>query len=90
VRDTLDYGVFIDLDEEESLRRRVKRDISERHRTRESVISQYRLTVQPMYETHVAHTKKYADLVLDGKQTAADSVSTILRNIPRGLPPQRE
>lgn len=58
--------VFIDLDHDECLRRRIERDVRERGRTRAEVASQYENKVRPMYERHVEPTRRHADVVLDG------------------------
>ena len=79
VRALLDLSVFIDLDEEEGLRRRVKRDTSSRGRTEAFVRSQWERDVAPMYALHVLPTKSYADLVLDGAASPAGSARAILR-----------
>ena len=44
--------------------RRLKRDISERGRTVESVIQQYEDTVRPMHQEFVEPTKRFADIII--------------------------
>lgn len=68
MRRLFETRVFIDLDHEECLRRRVARDTSERGRSPESVAAMYERRVRPMYEQHVRPTRGYADLVLDGRE----------------------
>lgn len=65
VRDRADLKVFLDVDADERLIRRLTRDIIERDRTVESVVDQYRCTVKPMYEKYVNPTKQYADIILN-------------------------
>ena len=50
VRDLLDFKVYIQVDPDVCLLRRVKRDIRDRGRTVESIYRQYLETVKPMYE----------------------------------------
>lgn len=81
VRAMLNLAVFIDLDEDEGLRRRIERDTGSRGRTETFVRSQWERDVAPMYALHVLPTKSYADLVLDGAAPPADSARAILRAV---------
>lgn len=63
----IDVKVFIDTPEEVRFDRRLRRDVRERGRTRESVHSQFRETVQPMHQTFVEPTKTVADRVISGE-----------------------
>jgi uridine kinase len=64
VRKHLDCGIFVDVSDDVRFIRRLKRDVSERGRTNESVIQQYLATVKPMHDTYVAPTKMLADMVV--------------------------
>ena len=64
VRDLLDFKIFIQVDPDVCLLRRVKRDIRDRGRTIESVYRQYLETVKPMYEKHIRNYVEYADLIV--------------------------
>ena len=44
--------------------RRALRDVEERGRTLQSVVSQYLTTVKPMHEQYVEPSRKYADIVV--------------------------
>jgi uridine kinase len=44
--------------------RRIQRDVSERGRDLNSVISQYITTVKPMHEAFVEPSKRYADIIV--------------------------
>jgi uridine kinase len=57
--------VYLDADPDIRFIRRARRDVAERGRTMESIITQYLETVRPMQQRHVEPTKKSADLVLD-------------------------
>lgn len=63
-----DLNVFMDVDLDLALLRRIKRDMSERGRTLESVTDQYMNDVRPAYFKHVAHIKNKADLVFTNNQ----------------------
>lgn len=64
LRDLMDIRIFVDTDADVRLCRRIKRDVTKRGRTLESVLSQYLQTVKPMHERYVEPSKKYADLVV--------------------------
>ena len=64
LRNLMDIRIFVDTDADVRLCRRIKRDVTKRGRTLESVLSQYLQTVKPMHERYVEPSKKYADLVV--------------------------
>ena len=64
LRDLFDMMIFIDTDADDRLIRRIKRDIEERGRTLESVLSQYQQTVKPMHLEFVEPTKRWADIII--------------------------
>jgi uridine kinase len=64
VRDLCDIKIFVDTDADIRLIRRIQRDVSERGRTVESVINQYKNTVRPMHLEFVEPSKRYADLII--------------------------
>jgi uridine kinase len=64
LRDLMDVKIFVDIDADLRLIRRLQRDISERGRSAESVISQYLRTVRPMHLEFVEPSKRYADVII--------------------------
>ena len=62
LRDLMDIKVYVDTDADIRLARRILRDVCERGRTMQSVITQYTTTVKPMHEEFVEPSKKYADV----------------------------
>ena len=64
LRDLMDAKVFVDAPADERLVRRIKRDMAERERSLQSVLSQYQDTVRPMHEQFVEPTKAYADIII--------------------------
>ena len=64
LRDLMDIRIFVDTDADVRLCRRIRRDVTKRGRTLESVLNQYLQTVKPMHEKYVEPSKKYADLVV--------------------------
>lgn len=73
--------VFVDAPDDLCLRRRQARDVVERGRTRESVIAQFKTTVQPMAALHIRPTFTYADLVISGEQPLSQSVNVVLKHV---------
>ena len=64
LRDLMDIRIFVDTDADVRLCRRIVRDVRERGRTLESVVSQYLNTVKPMHEMYVEPSKKYANIIV--------------------------
>ncbi len=64
LRDLMDAKVYVDTDADERLMRRIRRDMTERARSIESIMEQYATTVKPMHEEFVEPSKKYADIII--------------------------
>lgn len=64
LRDLMDIKIYVDTDADERLMRRIKRDMLERGRSIESILTQYSQTVKPMHEEFVEPSKKYADIII--------------------------
>jgi uridine kinase len=64
LRSHLDLKIFVDTDADLRLARRIQRDIDERGRNLDSVLSQYFSTVRPMHLEFVEPSKRYADLII--------------------------
>ncbi len=62
--DLMDIKVFVDTDADLRIIRRLLRDVKERGRDLDSVITQYIGTVKPMHEQFVDPTKKRADIII--------------------------
>ncbi len=73
LRELFDVKIFVDTDSDIRFIRRLERDITERGRTTESVIKQYKATVRPMHLEFVEPSKRYADVIIPegGYNTAA-------------------
>jgi uridine kinase len=88
LRDLMDIKVFVDTDPDIRILRRIRRDMSERGRSFESIRQQYYSTVRPMHLEFVEPTKRYADLIIpEGNggnlDTALDILSGRVRNAYR-------
>lgn len=75
IRAMLDIKCFLHVDSDIRFTRRLHRDVKERGRSLESVISQYYDTVRPMYQKFLDPQRQYADFTV-GEET--DVASLIL------------
>ncbi|PKM52239.1 MAG: uridine kinase [Firmicutes bacterium HGW-Firmicutes-7] len=64
LRNLFDIKVFVDTDADVRIIRRLLRDVKERGRELDSVVSQYLNTVKIMHEEFVEPSKKYADIII--------------------------
>jgi uridine kinase len=64
MRELMDIKIFVDTDADVRIIRRILRDMKERKRTLDSVISQYLEIVKPMHFEFVEPTKRYADIII--------------------------
>ena len=62
--DLMDIKVFVDADADVRILRRIVRDVRDRGRSLESVVSQYLNTVKPMHEKYVEPSKRNADIIV--------------------------
>ena len=85
LRELMDIRIFVDADADIRLCRRIKRDVTKRGRTLESVLTQYQQTVKPMHEKYVEPSKRFADIVVPegGKNLVA--LEMIMGRIQRHL-----
>lgn len=74
LRDLMDTKIYVDVDDDVRLLRRIKRDMESRGRSLDSVSAQYLNTVKPMYEQYVAPSKQFADLIVP--QGGKNSIAT--------------
>lgn len=64
LRELFDLKIYVDTPADLRFIRRLKRDLSERGRSVESVIEQYQSTVRPMHEAFVEPSKRHADIIV--------------------------
>ncbi len=85
LRDLMDVRIFVDTDADVRLCRRILRDVSERGRSLESVLSQYQTTVKPMHEMYVEPSKKFANLIVPEGGENYVALDMIMGRIQRHL-----
>lgn len=87
IRDLADIKIFVESDDDIRFIRRLVRDINERGRSMDSVISQYLATVKPMYYEFVKPSKRYADIIVpndNAHDVAVDVIASKIKNIIDG------
>ncbi len=83
LRDMFDIKIFVHADSDERLIRRLKRDISERGRDLDEVLTRYQTTLKPMHDQFIEPMKEYADIIIPNNKhntVAVDIVRTIINN----------
>ncbi|WP_341216844.1 uridine kinase [uncultured Wocania sp.] len=81
LRNLFDIKIFVHADTDERLIRRLKRDISERGRDLDEVLSRYQNTLKPMHDQFIEPMKEYADIIIPNNKyntVAVDIVKTII------------
>ena len=84
LRALMDIRLYVDVDADERVLRRLVRDMKKRGRTLESVVEQYLSIVRPMHLQFVLPSKRYAHLIIpEGghNKVAIDLIATKIRNI---------
>lgn len=83
LREMLDIKLYVETDADVRIIRRIRRDVLDRGRDLESVVSQYLATVKPMHEQFVEPTKKNADIIIP--EGVNDTAVELLRERVRGV-----
>ena len=81
LRDLFDIKIFVHAETDERLIRRLKRDITERGRDMDEVLSRYQTTLKPMHQQFIEPTKNFADLIIPNDRfntVAIDIVRTVI------------
>jgi len=81
LRDLFDIKIFVHAETDERLIRRLKRDITERGRNIDEVLSRYQTTLKPMHQEFIEPTKNFADLIIPNDRynnVAIDIVRTVI------------
>ena len=93
LRKLFDLKVYIDADGDERVLRRLQRDITERGRTLDSFLTQYRSSVKPMHDQYVAPSKIWADVIIPrgGENRAAISMLiSVVQQVLQSTHPLRD
>jgi uridine kinase len=81
LRKIFDIKIFVHADSDERLIRRLKRDITERGRDINEVLTRYQTTLKPMHQQFIEPMKEYADIIIPNNKyntVAVNIVKTII------------
>lgn len=85
ILESMDMKIFVDTADDIRFMRRLQRDVAERARTVDSIVSQYQKTVRPMHKLFVEPSRRSADIIVpscDGiQEVALDMVVSRLREL---------
>ena len=84
LRELFDVKIYVHADSDERLIRRLRRDIAERGRDMDEVLSRYQTTLKPMHEQFIEPTKAYADIIIPN-----DKYNTVAIDVVRAVINQR-
>ena len=72
LRELIDIKIFVEADADERIIRRIMRDVKERGRDLDNIVTQYLTTVKPMHYLYVEPTRALADVIINsGKNDVA-------------------
>lgn len=77
----LDLSIFLEVDEDIRLERRIHRDVRERGRTLVSVIEKMNKYVLPMHAIHIEPFKEKAQMVINNNRANLDVASERLKGV---------
>jgi len=86
MRDLLDLKIYVDVDSDLRVSRRILRDVKEgREPDLEGSIEQYLLSAYPMHKRYVEPQRNYADLIIPWNVMEKESVETVVARIKSEL-----
>ena len=65
IRDFFDLTIFLDINSDTRLKRRIKRDIEQRGGDKDLIKIKFKNVIKPMHEKYVEPNKKFANLILN-------------------------
>lgn len=84
LRELMDIRVYVEVDADVRVLRRIERDMVERGRSLDSIVRQYLETVRPMHLQFVEPSKRYADVIIPeggSNEVAMAMVASRLREL---------
>lgn len=85
VRELFDIKIYVQADSDERLIRRLKRDIAERGRDVDEVLTRYQTTLKPMHQEFIEPTKEFADIIIPTNKQNTVAVNVMLSVIQNKL-----
>lgn len=82
LRDFFDLKIYIEVDDDLRLARRIKRDVEEkRSKTLEAAINQYLISARPMHKIYVEPQKDLANIIIPWNNMDQEAIDTIAARI---------
>ena len=85
LRRRMNLKIFVDADDDIRFIRRLTRDVKDRGRTIDAVVSQYMETVRPMHLTFVEPSKRYADVIIPSAGPNDVAINVVVDSIRQHL-----
>lgn len=85
IRELFDIKLYVHADSDERLIRRLRRDMSERGRDLDEVLSRYKNTLKPMHQQFIEPTKEFADIIIPNNRYNTVAVDLIRKIINQKL-----
>ncbi|MDL2206814.1 uridine kinase [Eubacteriales bacterium OttesenSCG-928-N13] len=85
LRNLLDFKLFVQVDPDICLLRRVRRDINKRGRHIDGIALQYLTTVKPMFERYIRNYSEHADVIVAGGGKNKKIVDVLAHYINSGM-----
>jgi uridine kinase len=85
LRGLFDLRLFVDTETDLRFIRRLRRDLAERGRTVDEVVTQYLEIVRPMHRELVEPSRRWADLIIPGGGDSAPALDEAIRRIEQLL-----
>ena len=84
IRKLSNLNVYVELDDDTRFIRRMMRDLNERGRSIESIVSHYQDTVKPMFYKYVKPSKRHAHVIIpndDKHDIAVDLIASKIKTV---------
>ncbi len=85
LRKEFDLKVFVYADSDERLIRRLRRDIQERGRDLEEVLTRYQTTLKPMHEQFIEPSMQYADIIVPNMKRNPKAINVLSSVIQKNM-----
>jgi len=85
IRNRLDYSVYLSVDEESQLERRLKRDVEERNYDKDEVLYQWTEHVIPAYKNYILPYKNSSDIIITNNKSFDANIDTLIETIRKNL-----
>ena len=85
IRNLLDFKIYVDVDDDERLARRIERDICDRGRKVKLVLKEWRDFAKPGHDQFVCQTKRYADVIIPRGSFNLQAIDMVVSNIEKKI-----